>query len=96
MVLFMEKGSNIIQMEKLDMMVNILQEKGEVTENIFGRMEHIIQANEKMVYVMEKENYIIQMEISNMKVIMIMINMKALGNIIGKMDNTMLANGKTV
>ena len=96
MILFMEKGLNIIQMEKLDMMVYILMVKEEEMENIFGRMKHIIQENGKMVYVTERENYFIQMEILNMKVIMIMINMKVLGNIIGKMDNIILANGKMV
>ena len=31
-------------------------------ENIFGKMENILQENGKMVYEMEKEFFIIQME----------------------------------
>ena len=54
-------------------------------ENIFGKMEHIIQVNGKMVYVMEREKNIMLMEILNMKVIGLMMILKEMENLFMKM-----------
>ena len=45
----MEKELNIIQMKKYNMKGIILMIKEKVRENMFGKMENIIQVNGKIV-----------------------------------------------
>ena len=59
----MEKVYYIIKMEILNMKVILKRENMMVKENIFMKMEIIIQDNLKKVFVMEKEKNMIKMVI---------------------------------
>ena len=92
----MEKEKNIILMEILNMKVILLMMIMKATDNIFGKMVNIIQANLKMDLNMEKEKNIIQMEILNMMVIILMMNMKEMEKKFMKITNIISDSLKTI
>ena len=59
----MEKEHYIMKMEILNLKVILKKENMMVKENIFMKMEIIIQGNLKKVFVMEKEKNMIKMVI---------------------------------
>ena len=79
----MEKEKNIILMETLNMKVILLMMIMKATDNIFGKMVNIMQANLKM-------------EILNMMAIIQMMNMKEMEKKFMKITNIISDTLKTI